>query len=92
MTGPHLHLILLVAAPAAALALVGLLFFHRNRVYATWAKIASIVTFIAASGWGGLHIVLMDSRSYPLTRDSHYKLVGIKGMLAGIAIGLSSAF
>lgn len=81
------YLILLV--PACSLVLVGLLFLDRNRVYATWARIASIIAFIASSGWGTLGIVLMDWRSYHLTRESYFTLLGIKGMLGGIAIGFS---
>jgi hypothetical protein len=83
------HLILLVLGPTCSLVLVGLLFFHRNRSYAAWAKIASILALIAGSGWGALGFVLMYSRSYHLTRDTFYAFVGLKGILGGIAIGFS---
>jgi hypothetical protein len=82
-------LILLVLGPTCSLVLVGLLFFHRNRIYATWAKLASILALIAGSGWGALGLVLMDWRSYHLTRHSYYTFVGLKGMLGGIAIGFT---
>lgn len=80
-------LILLLLAPTSSLVLVGLLFFHRGRVYAAWAKVASILAFIAAAGWGALGFVLMHWRSYHLNRDSYYAFVGLKGILGGIAIG-----
>ena len=83
------ELILLLLAPTCSLVLVGLLFFHRNRVYAAWAKVASILALIAASGWGALGFVLMHWRSYHLTRGSYYTFVGLKGMLGGIAIGFT---
>ena len=80
-------MILLMLAPACSLALVALAFFHRNRVYVVWAKIASILAFIAGFGWGALGFLLMYWRSYYLSRDSYYTLVGLKGILGGIAIG-----
>ena len=82
-------LILLVLGPTCSLAFVGLLFFHRNRVYAPWAKIAAIVALIAGSGWGALGFVLLYWRSYHLSRDTFYTLVGLKGILGGIAIGFT---
>jgi hypothetical protein len=83
------YLALLALAPTGSLVLVGLLFFHRDRVYAAWAKIASIIAFIAGVGWGVLGFVLMHWRSYHLTRNTYYTLVGIKGVLCGIAIAFS---
>ena len=80
-------MILLMLAPACSLALVALTFFHRNRVYVAWAKIASILAFIAGFGWGALGFLLMYWRSHYLSRDSYYTLVGLKGILGGIAIG-----
>ncbi len=80
------YLILLALGPTASLVLVGLLFFHRKRVYAGWAKIVSIIAFIAGTGWGTLGFVLMHSRNYHLTRDTFYQLVGLKGVLCGIAV------
>jgi hypothetical protein len=80
-------MILLVLAPTCSLALVVLTFFHRNRVYVAWAKIASIFAFITGCGWGVLGFFLLYWRSYHLSRDSYYTLVGLKGILGGIAIG-----
>jgi hypothetical protein len=82
-------MILLVLAPTCSLALVALTLFHRNRVYVAWAKLASILAFIAGFGWGALGFLLLDWRSYHLGRDSYYTLVGLKGILGGIAFGFT---
>ncbi len=83
------YLILLALAPAGSVVLVGMIFLHRRRIYAAWAKVSAIVAAIAGVGWGVLGFVLLHSRSYHLTRDVYYRLVGIKGMLCGIAIGFT---
>ena len=80
------HIIVLMAGPATFLALMVFVCFHRNRVYALWAQISSVLAFIAGAGWGGLGFILMDWRGYHLSRAAFDQLLGIKGMLCGIAL------
>ncbi len=82
-------LILLLLGLTCSLVLVGLLFFQRSRVYAPWAKVASILSLITAAAWAAMGFVLIYWRSYHLTRDFYNTFLGLKGILGGIAIGLA---
>jgi hypothetical protein len=64
-------------------------FFDRRRVYAAWAKVASIVVCIAGLGWWSLHLVLLHWSSLHLSRETYYQLVALKGILFGLAAGFS---
>ena len=80
-------LISLALGPTCSLALVIMIFFHRNRVYDAWAKIASLLALVAGFGFAALGFILLGWRSYHLDRDSYYTFVGLKGFLGGIAVG-----
>jgi hypothetical protein len=79
-------IVFLMMGPAASLVLMVFVCFHRSRVYALWAQISSILAFIAGVGWGTLGLILIDWRGYHLSREGFYRVLGIKGMLCGIAI------
>jgi hypothetical protein len=64
-------------------------FLHRQRNYANWAKITSIIAAIGGFVWGGIHCVLLHSRSLHLTRDAYYTLVGYRGLVAGLVLGFA---
>ncbi|MEY2539984.1 MAG: hypothetical protein QOG67_3724 [Verrucomicrobiota bacterium] len=83
------YLITLALGSLLTLVFAALVCFHRRRRYATWAKVTSIVTCVAGLGWGALGFMIAHWKSYHLTRDAYYKLVGIKGILGGIAIGFA---
>ena len=64
-----------------------LVFFHRSRVYATWAKVASIIFCIACLGGESLQLLLLRWRSIHLTPQKYYDLVGVRDLLFGLGVG-----
>ncbi len=76
-------------APAASLGFTIIVNFSHRRRYATWAKIASVVAFIAGAGWGILGFVLAQWKSYHFTHQVFYRLVGIQGVLCGVALAFT---
>ncbi len=80
-------LISLAVGPTCSLALVIFIFFHRNRVYVAWAKVASLLALVAGFGFAALGFRLLDWQSYHLDRASYYTFVGLRGLLGGIAVG-----
>ena len=60
--------------------------FSRKRIYASWARIASITACIAGLGWGVLGLVLLH---LTVSVSKSIRLEGINGMLGGICIGLA---
>jgi len=60
--------------------------FSRKRIYASWARIASLAACVAGLGWGVLGLVLLHST---VSVSESVRLDGIKGMLGGICIGLA---
>jgi hypothetical protein len=60
--------------------------FSRKRIYARWARIASITACIAGLGWGILGLVLLH---LTVSVSESIRLEGINGMLGGICIGLA---
>ena len=60
--------------------------FSRKRIYASWARIASLAACVAGLGWGVLGYVLLHST---VSVSESVRLEGIKGMLGGICIGLA---
>jgi TRAP-type C4-dicarboxylate transport system permease small subunit len=69
--------------------LAGSVFLHRRRNYANWAKGTSIIAAIGGFVWGGIHWVLLHWRSFHLTRDAYYALVGWRGLVGGFVVGLA---
>ena len=61
--------------------------FHRKRVFAAWAKLASVIACICGLGWGFLGWKLSDVFISDLNYDS-YRAYGLRGLLGGICIGL----
>src|SRR5437660_10460667 len=66
-----------------------LVFSRRTRVYATWAKAASIIVCLAGLGGESSHLLLLRSQSIHLTPQTYYKLVGVRGVLFGLAAGFA---
>lgn len=81
--------LLLLAGAMLPSVLAAVVFFHRRRNYASWAKWAAVV--IAAGGfiWGGIQWVVLHGRHLQLTRDTYYLLVGHRGFVGGFVVGLS---
>ena len=75
----NLHLISLLVGIVFSILLPIVTCFHRKRVYALWARLASLLACIAGLGWG--FIGLVADTDYPRTE-------GIRGLLGGICIGL----
>src|ERR1017187_5996239 len=84
-----LELLLFIAAVIVPIILSLSTFFDRRRVYAAWAKVASIVVCRAGLGWWSLHLVLLHWSSLHLSRETYYQLVALKGILFGVAVGFS---
>jgi Na+/H+ antiporter NhaA len=82
-------LLSLAVAPICSAVFAGSIFLRRDLIYVRWAKIVAILALVAGLGFGAVGLVLLDWRSHHLTRDSYYALVGLRGMLAGIAIGFT---
>jgi len=82
-------IILLAAGVAVPVALAFHVFLNRSLIYTTWAKRGIIIICLAALVWGGLDWVLLHSRSFHLTRGAYDKLVGIRGLLGGVCIGMA---
>jgi TRAP-type C4-dicarboxylate transport system permease small subunit len=78
-----------VAGAILPTVFAGLIFFHRRRIYATWAKGTSIIVAIGGFVWGSIHWVLLHSRSWHLTRDTYYLLVGYRGVVTGLTVGFA---
>ncbi|PYJ69989.1 MAG: hypothetical protein DME76_07090 [Verrucomicrobia bacterium] len=68
---------------------VALIFFARARVYASWAKVASIIVCVAGLGGEISDFLLLRWRTIHLTPQAYYLLVGVRGALVGLAIGLA---
>jgi hypothetical protein len=83
------HMILLVLAPIGSLALAVGILFDRRHVYVGWAKVASVLAFLAGAAWSILSFILMDWHRFHITRKVYSWIVGPKSMLAGIAIGFT---
>jgi hypothetical protein len=61
-------------------------FFHRKRVYATWAKLAYVLASLAGLGWGVLGFILWPS--FRLARHAYFfPLRALRYLLAGMVIG-----
>ena len=68
---------------------VALIFFARARVYASWAKVASVIVCLAGLGGESSHFLLLRWRTIHLAPQTYYALVGIRGALFGLAIGFA---
>jgi hypothetical protein len=89
MTLLHYYIASYIGGATLSLVLVASGFLSRKRVVAAWAKITSIIACAAAIAWARLGLVLLDYKSYHLTPDTYYRLLGIKGMLGGVAMGIA---
>ena len=83
----HLHLISLLVGVTLSIVFPILVCFHRKRVFATWAKIASIVACISGLGWAFFSWELTYCFISDLSYD-FYRAYDVKGLLGGICIGL----
>jgi TRAP-type C4-dicarboxylate transport system permease small subunit len=68
--------------------LAGYVFLHRDRIYTRWAKCISIIAAVGGLVWGGSKWVLWHWRSWHLTHDTYYGLVGYGGLVGGLTWGL----
>ena len=76
---------LLIVGGLAPFILVAVSFFSRKRVYATWAKVTYILASLTGTAWALLGFMLWPP--LPGTRNTHFLLLAIKQMCAGLAIG-----
>ena|SRR5437588_768414 len=87
MTPQVAKLMYLVVAILAVILVTGICF-SRRHVWTTWAKIASVLACVTALGWSFLGFVLLHLRDYGLTGYIRDNLLGIKGTLGGITMGV----
>jgi|tagenome__1003787_1003787.scaffolds.fasta_scaffold20834806_2 hypothetical protein len=82
------YFVTLAVGPVFTLVFAALIWFHRRRHYATWAKVLSIVACVAGVGWYALGTMVAEWKTYHLSRDAYFTLVGFKGIFGGIVIGI----
>ena len=81
----NLHLISLLVGIFFSIIFPIVICFHRKRVFALWARIASVIVCLAGLGWGFIGLALLHSSVI----DWNYsRQNGIKEMLGGIGVGL----
>jgi hypothetical protein len=73
-----------VIFPVGFLALV---LFHTGRIYATWAKLASIFACMSGLGWGILGFFLIHPQNLHVTRHTYFVLLAFKHILGGLSLG-----
>ena len=81
------HQIFLLASAGLAIAFPILVCFSRKRVFAIWAKIASIIACISGLAWAFMSLRLSDAFISDLNYD-FYRAYVLKGLFGGICIGL----
>ena len=64
-------------------------FVVRRRVYPTWAKITAIIFCAAGIAWGILDYLVLNSRWIHVSHQAHDQLVGIRGLVGGVCIGIA---
>jgi hypothetical protein len=77
----------LVVGAILPVILIGFIFVDPRRIYAPWAKLASIFAGMAALGWGILGFLLIDPQRLHTTRHVYFVLLAFKHSLIGIALG-----
>src|SRR5712692_3208098 len=83
------HLILIAMAAVTPTACAVYVFLSRERAYAAWAKISSIMASIAGLAWGACDWAAKHSQDVLcLPPGSRGRLVGIAAMFGGVAVGL----
>jgi hypothetical protein len=83
------HVIRSAVGVILPIGFVALIFFARDRIYANWAKVASIIACVAGLGGESSDFLLLRSRTIHLTPEAYYLLVGARGALVGLAIGFA---
>jgi len=87
----------MIFANERLILLIGLIFpvlfagfvcFDPRRVYARWAKAASIVVAMVGLAWGALGFLLMDPHTLHLTRHAYSMLDALKHVLSGVVLGV----
>ncbi len=81
--------VLLFAGAILPSLLAAVVFFHRRRRYASWAKLASVVIAVGGFIWGGIQWTVLHWRDLDLSRNTYYLLVGHRGFVGGLVVGLS---
>ena len=85
------HVILLVVGMILAVMIPIVTFANRCRVYAAWAKTASILVCIVGVAWGFLGLGLLYLNS-SMSRQAYFTLGRVKTLLGGICVGVLLAF
>src|SRR6266699_1201176 len=84
-----INVMLLVAGVILPIAFAFYVFLNPSQAYSTWAKRAAIIICLVALAWGSLDWVLLNWRSFHLTREVYEKLAGTRGLLGGVVIGIA---
>jgi hypothetical protein len=79
--------LLLIVGTIFPILFAGFVFFDPRRIYAPWAKLASVFVAIAGLGWGSLGFLLMDPQRLHTTRHVYFVLLACKHSLSGIVLG-----
>ncbi|HME89750.1 MAG TPA: hypothetical protein VKE30_11125 [Chthoniobacterales bacterium] len=77
-------LLLLAVGAILPSVFAGLVFFHRQRKYANWAKVASIIAAIGGFIWGGIQWALLHA--------AHRHRIPLARRLRGGAVALAKAW
>jgi hypothetical protein len=77
--------VLLVTGLLLAPVFVLPVFCSRRWHFATWARVICVVASLAVVGWGVAGLALLPPQT---ASPRYYKLIEIKGLLAGIWIGI----
>ena len=70
----------------AFVAFAMVIIFHRRLNYAPWAKVAAIITCIAAVGWGILGLVMLH---HSISSVGYLPLYWIQQLFGGICVLLT---
>src|SRR5688572_4980014 len=73
--------LLLIVGTIFPILFAAFVFFDPRRIYAPWAKLASVFVAIAGLGWGTLVFLLMDPQRLHATRDVYFVLLAFRNSL-----------
>jgi len=82
-------IILLVAGVLLPIAFAIHVFLNNRWIYPVWAKPAVVILCSVAVVWGSLDWVVLNWRSFYLTREAYDRLIGIRALLGGVCLGIA---
>jgi TRAP-type C4-dicarboxylate transport system permease small subunit len=82
-------LVLIAGGLVIPLALAVHVFLTHSREYRRWDRLAAVILCLGAIAWGGFQWVVLNWRSFHLTPNLLGKLVRVRGLLAGVCIGIA---